>query len=410
METLGSLLLKAFGEGAVTKWTVLNEKQMGFSGAVVAEVEVVWSPKSEVASAAAPFRPTRLFVKRIVSSTPPPDAAPSVLAKHARDRRSYANECTFLRHHVPLLLARGIGVPRPLRVDVAAADPDAAGTFTTLSESMGPGHAQHAVIPPHRIRDVLSWLARFHALHTGACAARDLRRGEGPEADLWDYGGHLTMARRPAGEFERVDGSFRGFCAAFVGEKGGAIFARPDLPRVGARLRAAAPGIAAALAPSAENAWKTCLAHGDLKAANIFLATENEGVKVIDWQWTGPGLGATDVAYLVATSFPDAVLSSAEIEPLLRHYHAVLTGALPKRAVKYPWEEFWMDYRLSLLDFARWAWSVRLGGDTPAHFAQRREEMNLNLGAFRRSVPCIAFVAACVEEFLPVAERAAAGR
>ncbi|CAN0137807.1 unnamed protein product, partial [Discosporangium mesarthrocarpum] len=81
------------------------------------------------------------------------------------------------------------------------------------------------------------------------------------------------------------------------------------------------------------------LLHGDPKSWNMFFRTGcgDEGhddqalVKLIDWQWCGEGLGASDVAYLMCTSLePSALGREAD---LLRHYHQELQTALSGRGV-----------------------------------------------------------------------------
>ena len=52
------------------------------------------------------------------------------------------------------------------------------------------------------------------------------------------------------------------------------------------------------------------MVHGDFKSANmVFRNVESPEPTVasFDWQWTGPGVGATDLIYLCAMSLADEV-------------------------------------------------------------------------------------------------------
>ena len=87
-------------------------------------------------------------------------------------------------------------------------------------------------------------------------------------------------------------------------------------PAVARRLAPADGGGAdGGLTSNGGNAWKTTLVHGDLKTANIFFRRPGSGadspVQFIDWQWTGPGLAATDIIYLMLTSMDSYVLAPA---------------------------------------------------------------------------------------------------
>ena len=130
--------------------------------------------------------------------------------------------------------------------------------------------------------------------------------------------------------------------------------------------------------------------HGDAKAANFFFRRargaeggdgdsggvgggDNDGgdgndgappdVAVIDWQWTGWGHPATDVAYCLATSAASACLSvdGAAEAGWLRHYHAALVDALvaagvaadaASAAALLPLPELTAAYEAALLDVA----------------------------------------------------------
>ena len=74
--------------------------------------------------------------------------------------------------------------------------------------------------------------------------------------------------------------------------------------------------------------------HGDPKAANVFVRDGEAGVDVawIDFQWTGFGLAATDVAHHICAAVrPDGLVgpdgTDLDVE-LLDLYYGALSAAL----------------------------------------------------------------------------------
>ena len=130
----------------------------------------------------------------------------------------------------------------------------------------------------------------------------------------------------------------------------------------GARLSRAGPALSRAAlraewgTPNMENGGAT-LVHGDFKAANIVfrrvaggperspedVSSHNEGAEpnppatdetaaptVIDWQWTGPGGAAHDLAYFLTTSLSTDALE--RVDDLVNAYLARLANDLSARA------------------------------------------------------------------------------
>jgi hypothetical protein len=157
------------------------------------------------------------------------------------------------------------------------------------------------------------------------------------------------------------------------------------------------------------------LVHGDFKTGNLFFGPDEE-VTAIDFQWSGMGVGATDIVYLIGTGSSDALLEGIEVDKdvLEPYYSAFLAAA--KRAEEtgavigatYTHATFAQlqdDFQLALLDYVRWIMACRLPGSTPASFAKCKAEMNLNLGAYRRSEPLVKWLFSKVAEYLPLVEK-----
>ena len=156
--------------------------------------------------------------------------------------------------------------------------------------------------------------------------------------------------------------------------------------------------------------------HGDAKPANLFFSKEGEEegkdkveTYAIDFQWTGWGIPATDIIYLIATGLSDVHINSLDIgKDVLCVYHEALLEEFRKRGVpeehQTTYEELEYYFKLSTIDYVRWIMACRLPGDTPTKFAKRREVMDPNLGSYRRSEAMMVWLLGKVETFLPEVE------
>ena len=88
------------------------------------------------------------------------------------------------------------------------------------------------------------------------------------------------------------------------------------------------------------------LCHGDVRLDNVFFHTDGgDPVSIIDWQIAGIGPGANDLAYFTSQSLTVDDRREHEDE-LTRLYHQTLVD---NGVVDYPFDEFWDDYRRSVL-------------------------------------------------------------
>jgi hypothetical protein len=134
-------------------------------------------------------------------------------------------------------------------------------------------------------------------------------------------------------------------------------------------------------------------------------------VCLIDYQWSGIALGVTDIIYLLATSASDDFITDIDLhESVLRPYYttfleAYATAAALAEAPQYSYDDLVHDFQLAVLDYARWAVSCRLGGETPDKFATRRAAADPNLGSYRRSEQMLRFLLQLVHTYLPAVEK-----
>ena len=391
------------------------QQRMGFSGAAVAELALQWEKERHHTDHDDDARnelPSAVFLKHIVMAEPGADMEPDAAAKVWRNIQSYRNEFIVISSLYPLMDASTPPIAHPT-VFYRHAEQTAAGssssnsssssthTFTVMSESMlHSGWTQTAVLTAAQTEASIAWMARFHALSFGKSATLVV--------GLWDKGTHLALDKRPDSELGKLPSIWRAFVSAFREEH--PVFAADPatLAEAGTALAALAPAVAVYLDPltAANENNRTCIVHGDFKSANLFVreagstadSTDGGGVSAIDYQWTGPGIAATDLVYLCAMAIPAP--SEAHLDELLHSYWTHFTEACLETcsnsaapaASDYDYERFLLDFKVATLDFTRWAFCARLADDSPAKFAARREKMDINLGAWRRDVDVIAWL------------------
>lgn len=83
---------------------------------------------------------------------------------------------------------------------------------------------------------------------------------------------------------------------------------------------------------------RSMLLHGDIRADNMFFASDR--MKVVDFQFAEVGAGAVDVAYLVSQGLPTEIRRGQD-EALLRGYLDELGD------IGYSFDEAWRHYRLA---------------------------------------------------------------
>lgn len=306
------------------------------------------------------------------------------------------------------MLSRGVRVPTPVYTD------EEGGTFRLLMEALSEkdGWHQHLIIPAGPpTRAVLRWLARFHA------AFLPPERGGGglplSTEGAWSYGSHMALEKRPASELEALPATLASFIEAFSSED--SYFGSESAASIGPRLQAVARSVAWRLRPPidgvAGGAETVTATQGDFKQANIFFrkseardGTELPEVAVIDWQWTGAGVGATDLFFICVMAFADETLEDYRAG-VLRPYYEELKEALGGREDGYPYEQVEREFKLAGLDFMRWITGARWAGFTPAKMAAANETVDINRGMWIRSMARLVWLWKRAAEFLDESEQ-----
>jgi len=320
--------------------------------------------------------------------------------KLRRNVRSYAVEAGLLGSRAAVQLTNaGVRVPRAYAVDLQPCDEDPIESrFALLLSDFAPedGWYQKGLLGDGDSRAALSTLARFHGFfwsrsdfwRSGKAACAEL------EATVWPAGGYWQPSMQPASQLDELSLKWETHLHQHLPTSFSDLpeLRGIDLATLGGRLQTVAKEVAAGAHPfdvssggdaSANARFKT-LIHGDPKAANLFIRDGSGSTEVglIDFQWSGWGLAATDVAHhICAAVAPDALVDADSLDQssLLSHYHTELCHALTDFGVVSSAEEadatllsrelLQAQYEVALLDMCRlvfgYQWSRFKLSDTP---------------------------------------------
>ncbi|CAJ1906295.1 unnamed protein product [Cylindrotheca closterium] len=196
------------------------------------------------------------------------------------------------------------------------------------------------------------------------------------EASVWENGGYMQPSLQGFEQYEIVAKGFEARLPTFEEElKQIPELKDADLVNIGKRLESlvARAGreshpFKADKATSDEFKRYRTLIHGDPKQANIFFRKSSQGsyqVGLIDFQWTGFGLAATEVAHHFSASLLPSCLSYDGVKEaeLLDYYYSSLKkdlvrfgAASSEKDVEervFPREILQAQYEIALLDICR---------------------------------------------------------
>ena len=272
---------------------------------------------------------------------------------YAIERRFYDTIAPPLRSHLP--------IPKLLYSDHDGSRPWPAICFLMNDVSRGGGFPNHpAFLSVGEIKRAIRWIANFHALFWG--------EQQSWKNHMWSRGGFWTpKTKKHVGDpVVKVTGIAQQWTQTirWMESKHPSAISQQTLG-IGKRLEAAAGPISNFLTLQSSNVKQGTLIHGDFKAANLFLASlencddassEADTVVVLDFQFSGTGLGAEDVAYIL---FPDALGHYFDKEKeILECYHEELISQLIVHQKGGPstlsFETFRSYYELARVDFTRY--------------------------------------------------------
>jgi len=257
-----------------------------------------------------------------VEKTVNPPASGSGIS-HERKLQSNNNEICFYRNYAKSAIDAGIAIARPLLLEEETGKSLRCRLVLEDLRERFPRRCP-GMLSERDTKATLLWLARFHAHFVGS----DLTTG------LWEQGSFWHLATRQD-ELRAIPSSF-----SELKELAGTL---------DARLRR--PGLA-----------HRTMIHGDAKSENFLFTKDGATCAAYDFQYAGSGLGAQDVAYVLASSVEPGLLRTKEIE-LLRFYHDhfVRYAKMKSADLKYDFDAFLLDdYEIALLDYCRfmagWGW------------------------------------------------------
>ena len=250
--------------------------------------------------------------------------------KLVRDIRSYQVEVSFLGSQACReLVEAGVRAPR---VYSAVCLPDhhspLNSKFALLLEDFSDGWEHLALLGPLELEAAARELATIHArfFRIGPHCTPEL------EAAVWPSGSYWGPDKQPATLADALVPEWDRLYGAFESEL--RLPSDRHLADLGARLKRHALTVATETHVGSDHRHST-LIHGDAKAGNLFFRPSGGGgggldCSMIDFQWTGFGLGATDVAYLIVSSADPAALdlTGAHEKMVLEGYHRCWARAM----------------------------------------------------------------------------------
>lgn len=285
-------------------------------------------------------------------------------------RRSYANEHRFYRSSFYDRISEVLALPRLVAADFDGTKPSRPWVCLVLNDvkqqqqrhsSSGKGKKSFPihlrVLSLDQTRQALHYLAHWHAIGWGcSCEDEPASTRLWPQGGFWNAKRHLLAQRKQSGS--PITAAWARTFAYLKKNHPQLITERTK--SIGSRLQA--------LEKPLVDLWKDgrwassfrTLIHGDFKSANLFFrettdedSVLHESVCAVDFQYTGHGLGAFDVAYFL---YPDARSAWEEDDEgvLLHAYHDAFTEALILHGKggpsTYPYMLFQAHYQLVQLD------------------------------------------------------------
>lgn len=341
--------------------------------------------------------PSSVFYKRIVMAdlAHARDKLTSAPHKLVRDVKSYQVETSFLTSKAceNFIQETGIHINKVFGSDLRPVADDLGpreqleSRFSVLLEDFNSedGWKQQWLLDEEGARAALEKLAKMHAYFWNGSnfwKKEGGRLGAELNRSVWTNGGYMQPKLQGLEQLGKIaqgwEKRFPTFKEALAGIPG--VGKSERLADLGERLEKIAHAVGEMSHPFGTvekeyDAYRT-LIHGDPKQANIFFRRSAGGdlqVGLIDFQWSGFGLAATDVAHHISAAvLPSCVSYDGKKEEKLLdfYYESLVTGlveygvAATRQEVEtstFPRSVFQEQYEIALLDVCRmvfaYAWS-----------------------------------------------------
>jgi len=334
--------------------------------------------------------PTTAFYKRIVFASL--DHAREKCLKSPfklkRDVKSYHVVASFLQSNACKQLKEHTGVIIPTCYDVRS-EPDyedpMQSKFSFLFEDLAPedGWYQEWLLEDSESCEAaLSTLAKIHAYFwEGSDFWKDSKAANELEDGVWQSGSYVQPMAQGADQWKSVASEWDGKKQKFKVE----LSSKDYWETLGERLESVAKECGELAHPFANDdvnlsneyrKYRT-FTHGDPKQANLLFRRREKSINddeesttqkeklqlgLIDFQWSGFGLAATDIAHFLASAVHADMLVDGGEERLMKYYyqelqtHLVEFGAYSTTKVaarNYSYETFLDQYEIAFLDLCR---------------------------------------------------------
>ena len=370
--------------------------------------------------------PASVFYKRVVMSDldHARDKLQNAPHKVVRDVKSYQIETEFLVSQAcqeGLIAEAGLRINKVFGSDLRPVHhkkgpkEQLESKFSILLEDFDgeKGWEQKWLLDEVSAKATLQEFAKMHAYFwTGSVFWKRSGGSMGKELEdiVWPNGGYMQPELQGYDQFKNVASGFASRLPTFqeelckIDELDGI-----DLDTIGERLQTIVEAVGKKSHPfyqgtktgiGAELLKYRTLIHGDCKQANIFFRDTEEGaleVGFIDFQWTGFGLAATDVAHHISAALlPSCVSYDGKKEnELLDHYYKYLSLALVEFGVAssveevqttiFPRDLLQEQYEIALLDICRmvfaYAWRRWKAESKPSVESLNRNAYNKSTGS-----------------------------
>jgi 3'-phosphoadenosine 5'-phosphosulfate (PAPS) 3'-phosphatase len=333
-----------------------------------------------------------IFYKRIVMAdlAHARDKLKSAPHKLVRDVKSYQVETSFLTSDACRYLTReaGLNLNKVLRSDLRPTPADRGpkgqlhSRFSIFLEYFqeSEGWKHQWLLDEEATKAALGELATMHAYFWQGSQfwkKEDGKLGRELESIVWPNGGYMQPQLQGMEQLEKVHSGWEARYPTFRDDLANVEELKDaDIASLGKRLESVASNVGQRAHPFSEQndatneflKYRTFI-HGDPKQANFFFRRNPDTgvleVGIIDFQWSGFGLAATDVAHHIASAvMPDCLSRDGKKEEiLLDHYHSCLSKRLVDFGVAkneseversiFPRAVLQEQYEVALLDVCR---------------------------------------------------------
>lgn len=360
---------------------------------------------------------TTVFYKRIIfqNLSHAQEKMKSAPHKLIRDVNSYKVETSFLSSKAcrAVIERTGVHIPRCYDAQLEPNDLNPIESkFSVLLEDLSPadGWSQRWLLEDEEeCKASLSTFAKLHAFFWhGSSFWNDKDAAQELEAGVWESASYVQPRLQTLNQCQNVAKGWES--NRMKCEKELSSFDFWD--NLGTRLELSAENNGRQAHPFAENGsianefqkYRT-LVHGDPKQANLFFRSsgdDNIDVGLIDFQWSGFGLAATDIAHFLTAAVHADRLNDGGEEALLQYYYENLQKYLIEYGVytnaddaarEFSYDTFMKQYETGVLDMCRlviaYAWSRFEPVDKDDEAGCKR---TMNKNSYNKSLPNVVWL------------------